>query len=150
MKTIFGIFIAVFCLVGSIQAQSNFIEKHMKEYQQNDDFTSINVSLSNLISKEMLNDIRKELGDLDSKFSELIKNLSQMTLLTTEKQTQKHYEKAMALIKKGNYKPLMRVKEGKNSGMSIMVKESTKGVEEVLMLAGGEDDFVLISFSDRS
>ena len=72
-----------------------------------------------------------------------------MTLLTTEKQTQKHYDAAMALIKKGKYVPLMTIKEGKSSGMNILIREGENGVQEVLMLAGGEDDFVLISFSDK-
>ncbi len=149
MKTIIGIIIVIASFSTFVQAQDNFIETHMKAYTNNEDFTSINVSLSNLLSLEMLKDIRKELGDADEQFGKLIKNLSKMTLLTTEKQTQKLYNEAMALIKKDKYVPLMTVKEGKNSGMSILVREGKKGVQEVLMLAGGEDDFVLISFSDK-
>jgi hypothetical protein len=149
MKTIIGIIIAIASFTTVVQAQDNFIETHMKAYTDNEDFTSINLSLSNVISLEMLKDIRKELGEADEQFGKLIKNLSKMTLLTTEKQTQKHYNAAMALIKKDKYVPLMTVKEGKSSGMSILIREGKKGVEEVLMLAGGEDDFVLISFSGR-
>lgn len=149
MKTIIGIIIAIASFTTFAQAQDNFIETHMKAYTDDKDFTSINLSLSNLISLEMVKDIRKELGEVDEQFGKLIKNLSKMTLLTTEKQTQKHYNAAMAWIKEDKYVPLMTVKEGKNSGMSILIRESKKGVEEVLMLAGGEDDFVLISFSGR-
>lgn len=149
MKTIIGIIIAIASFTTFAQAQDNFIETHMKAYTDDKDFTSINLSLSNLISLEMVKDIRKELGEVDEQFGKLIENLSKMTLLTTEKQTQKHYNAAMAWIKEDKYVPLMTVKEGKNSGMSILIRESKKGVEEVLMLAGGEDDFVLISFSGR-
>jgi len=149
MKTIIGIIIAIASFTTFVQAQDNFIETHMKAYTDNDDFTSINVSLSNLISVEMLKDIRKELGEVDKKFGKLIENLNKMTLLMTEKQTQKHYNEAMAWIKKDKYVPLIKIKEGKNAGMSIMVREDKKGVQEVLMLAGGEDDFVLISFSGK-
>lgn len=149
MKTIIGIFMTVCCFTTFIQAQDNFIETHMKSYQDDDNFTSINVSLSSLISKEMLKDLKKEMGSLDNKFAELVKNLNKMTLLTTEKSTQLHYNNALSLIKKDKYTPLMKVKEGKNSGMSILVKETVKGVKEVLMLLGGEDNFMLISFSDK-
>ena len=149
MKTIIGIIIAIASFTTFAQAQDNFIETHMKAYTDDKDFTSINLSLSNLISLEMVKDIRKELGAVDEQFGKLIENLSKMTLLTTEKQTQQHYNEAMAWIKKDKYVPLMTVNEGKNSGMSILIRESKKGVEEVLMLAGGEDDFVLISFSGR-
>lgn len=149
MKTIIGIIIAIASFTTCTQAQDNFIETHMKAYTDNEDFTSINLSLSNVISLEMVKDIRKELGAVDEQFGKLIENLSKMTLLTTEKQTQKHYNEAMSLIKKDKYVPLMAVKEGKNSGMSILIREGKKGVQEVLMLAGGEDDFVLISFSGR-
>lgn len=149
MKTIIGIFMIVSCLATAMQAQDNFIEKHMKAYQEDEDFTSIDVSLSNLLSTEMLKDIQKELGDMEGKFAKLIKNLSQMTLLTTDKGAQAHYDRALSLIKKSSYTSLMTVKKGKNAGMNILVKERGKKVEEVLMLAGGKDDFVLISFSDR-
>ncbi|MFT5646861.1 MAG: hypothetical protein ACI976_001547 [Aureispira sp.] len=149
MKTIIGIIIAIASFTTVVQAQDNFIETHMKAYTNNEDFTSINLSLSNVLSLEMLKDIRKELGDAEEQFGKLIKNLSKMTLLTTEKQTQKHYDAAMALIKKGKYVPLMTIKEGKSSGMNILIREGENGVQEVLMLAGGEDDFVLISFSDK-
>lgn len=149
MKTIIGIFIVIVSFTTFIQAQDNFIEKHMKSYLSDDQFTSINMSLSGILSLEMLKDIRKDLGEIDEKFSKLIENLSKMTLLTTEKQTQKYYKEAMGHIKKDKYIPLMTVKDGKNSGMNILVKEGKKGVEEVLMLAGGEEDFVLISFSDQ-
>lgn len=149
MKTIIGIFIVIASFTTFVQAQDNFIETHMKSYLNDDQFTSINMSLGNILSSEMLKDIRKDLGEIDGKFSKLIENLSKMTLLTTEKQTQKYYKEAMAHIKKDKYVSIMRVKEGKNSGMSILVKEGQKGVEEVLMLAGGEDDFVLISFSGQ-
>lgn len=149
MKTIIGIIITIASFTTFVQAQDNFIETHMKAYTNDANFTSINLSLSNVISVEMLKDIRKELGEADEKFGKLIKNLSQMTLLTTEKQTQKYYNEAMAWIKKGKYVPLISVKEGKNSGMSILIREDKKGVKEVLMLAGGAEDFVLISFSGR-
>lgn len=149
MKTIIGIIIAIASFTTYTQAQDNFIETHMKAYTDNEDFTSINLSLSNVISLEMVKDIRKELGAVDEQFGKLIENLSKMTLLTTEKHTQKHYNEAMSLIKKDKYVPLMAVKEGKNSGMSILIREGKKGVQEVLMLAGGEDDFVLISFSGK-
>lgn len=149
MKTIIGIIITIASFTTFVQAQDNFIETHMKAYVNDEDFTSINLSLSNLLSLEMVEEIRKELGEVDKQFGKIIENLSKMTLLTTEKQPQKHYNEAMALIKKGKYVPLITVKEGKNSGMSILIREGKKGVQEVLMLGGGEEDFVLISFSGK-
>ncbi|WMX16851.1 MULTISPECIES: DUF4252 domain-containing protein [unclassified Aureispira] len=149
MKTIIAIFIVIASFSFTMQAQNNFIEKHMKAYLNDDHFTSMNFALSNLLSKEMLKEIQAELGKAEHKFAKLIKNLSKMTLLMTEKQPQQYYKETMALIKKNKYMPLMTVKEGKSGGMNILVREGKKGVEEVLMLAGGEDDFVLISFSNK-
>lgn len=148
MKTIIGILLVMISFT-SLNAQRNFIEKHLKDCQEDDNFTSINISLSGALSSEMLKDVREELGSLDSKLSEVIKDLKKMTLLTTEKQTHKYYEKVQALIKKDTYTPLIKIKEGKNSGMSVLVKESKEGVKEVLMLAGGQENFLLICFSDQ-
>jgi len=147
MKTIIGIFIVLLSFASTSQAQNNFINNHMKKYMDDDNFTSLNFSMSGSLAKDILKDIQKDMGEMDGKFMDLIKNLSRMNLLTTEKKAREHYTSALAIMKKENYKPLMSIKEGKSTGVNIMAKEGKEGIEEVLLLVNDDEDFVLICFS---
>lgn len=151
MKLIIGIFIATISIFSSfsntIQAQNNFIEKHLKAATQSEDFTSINLSLSGSLANEIMKDIKKDLGKMEGKFFDLIKNLTELHVLTTEKDAKKHYDEALALIKKDKFTPLMTVKEGDELGVNILTREGKNGIDEVLLLVGEKDEFVLVSFS---
>jgi hypothetical protein len=147
MKTIIGIFIVLISFATTSQAQNNFISNHMNKYMNDDSFTSLNFSMSGSLAKSILEDIQKDMEGVDGKFMDLIKNLSQMNLLTTEKQAKKHYTSVLEIMKKENYKPLMTLKEGKSTGVNIMAREGKEGIEEVLLLVNDDDDFVLICFS---
>lgn len=149
MKTIIGIFIVVLSFINVSSAQSNFITKHMKEYMNSDDFTTINLSLSGSLAKEILNDIGKDLGTAKKELAHFAKNLSQMNLLMTEKKSQDLYKNALSILKKEKYKPMMVVKEGKEAGINIMTRESSKGIEEVLFLIGGDEEFVVLCLSGK-
>lgn len=148
-KSILGIFIVLITFVNLSFAQDNFINKHMKEYSNDENFTSINFSLSGQMAKGMIEEMKSEMGEMGDQFMGLIKNLSSLNVLTTEKDAQKHYEKALAIMKKEKYQPLMTVKEGKSTGVNIMAKEGSNGIEEVLVLVNDDDDFVLVCFSGK-
>lgn len=145
MKTIIAILAFSLSMIQFAQAQnSNFVTKHMKAYMDDDDFTSINMSLSGSLAKDILNDL--EIDGIDKKMNKWIKNLKQFHVLITEKNTKKHYENVLAIIKKEAYKPLMSIKSD-GEGVRVVAKETKKGIEEVLLVVGGEDDFVVVSFS---
>lgn len=146
MKTIFGIFIIIASFISNAQAQENFIQKHLKSQTESKDFTSISMSLSSGLAEEILKDIQADLG-AEKGWLDLIKNLTQLQVLTTEKQSQKYYQTTLALIQKENYKSLMSVKEGGETGVNIVAKEGRNGIEEILVLVGEKDEFVLVCFS---
>lgn len=147
MKTIIAIFIAAISFIHTTQAQENFIQKHLQSQTQNEDFTSINLSMAGSFAEEIMKDLQADLGGLDNKIMGLIKNLTQLQVLTTEKQAKKYYDETLALIKKENYTSLMSVKEGKETGVNIVAKEGKNGIEEILLLVGEKDEFVLVCFS---
>ena len=124
-------------------AQNDAITKYFDQYKDNESFTIVNVSPKLF---EMLATIAQEEID-DPEILEMIKEMEGLKILKTEETPMKYYEEAISKIDTRGYEELMTVRdEGQN--VRIMVKDEDGGniVNEMLLLVGGEDEFVLLSF----
>ena len=141
MKKIIAALVFVFAY-GFSFGQQDAIDKYFSKYKDNDDFTVVYISpkMFSMISK--LDD-----DDLDDDMRDAIKGVRSLKILTTDRDGIKFYKEAKSLINTSEYEVLMTVRDD-DSDIEFLVKDSEDGnvVNELLLLVGSVDDFVLLSF----
>lgn len=134
--------ISISPLIGQLDAINQFFETHRSD----EDFTQINISPKMF---EMFANMDTE-TEMDDETMEMIKSLTGLKILTTEKTPRKFYNEFLAKVETTSYEELMTIRDG-DSDVKFLVKDEQGGniVNELLLLVGGEDDFVLMSFSGK-
>jgi hypothetical protein len=128
-------------IYSSAFSQLDAIERYFEKYQDDDRFTTVYVSpkLFSMVSKVAQSEVKDEV-------LEVIKDLRGLRILTTEENPNAFYKEAIKTINTKEYEILMTVKD-KEQNIRFMVKEGANDIiNELLLLVGGEDDFVLMSF----
>lgn len=120
-------------------AQNNAIQKYFQQYADDENFTAVYVS-EHMFS--LFADIDVEADD--KVVTELLANLKELHVLTTEENGIKYYKEAIAKINTSEYKSLMSVRDdGEN--VQIFAKKDKGKITELLLFVGSEDEFVLLS-----
>jgi len=132
----------VICLMAiSAQAQNDVIDRFFQKYQDDEDFTMV------YVSPKMFEMFAKVAGEeLDKELGSLVKDLKGLKVLKTEKDAVAMYKTAMKKIPTNEYELLMTARD---EGQNIKILTKTKNddiIEELLLLVGGADEFVLVSF----
>lgn len=130
-------------VIGSLQvtwAQNNAIDKYFQKYADDESFTSVYIS-EYMFS--LFADVDSDNPE-DEEIMSILKDLRGLQVLTTEKNGMARYEEALKLINKTEYKVLMKVKE-EDSKIQFLLKKEKEKITELLLLVGGEDEFVLLS-----
>lgn len=145
------IFTALFLgIVAMAQAQTstNAIEKYFKQYMEDDRFTVVYISskLLNMFGKLEIDEM-----DMDDKevqaIIELAKDLEGIRILVAEENGLQFYKEAKQKIDTKEYEILMTVRDKDGENVDFLVKDDgDKIINELLLLVGGEDEFVLMSF----
>ena len=145
MKTIFTI-LTIAISVSSLSAQQSAITNFFEKYADNSAFTQINISPKMF---EMFSQMDTDI-DMDAETMEMIKSLEGLKILTTEENPEAVYKEFTSTVEMSDYEELMTVRDG-NSDVKFLVKDSEGGniVNELLLLVGGSDDFVLMSFRGK-
>ncbi len=133
--------IIIFILfVGQIGfSQTDAISKYFEQYMDDEDFTVVYIS-GKMFS--MFADVDED--DADAK--EAMKGLRGLRILTTDKKNgMALYQEAVKKFDVSEYEELMKIRDGKEN-VDFYIREEGKILKELLLLVGGEDDFVLISF----
>ena len=122
------------------------VQSFFDKYQDNESFTQINISQKMF---QLISNMEVEADEKDE-ILELIQALKGLKILTTTTDPQKYYKEFNASFDKSVYEELMTVKEN-NSDITFLVRDSDGGniVSELLLLVGGEEDFVLMSFEGK-
>ena len=133
------------------QTQANVIDKYFKQYVDNEDFTVVYISgkMFELIGRLDLDSETLSMddeGDVDA-IMDLAQDMKGLRILTTEVDVDRYYKEAKSLINTKEYEILMTVRttDGDNVEFLVLEDSQTKKINELLLLAGG-DDFVLLSF----
>lgn len=131
-----------FFTIFNLNGQSDAIEKYFSKYQDDESFTMV------YVSPKMFQMFAKVAGEeLKDDLIEVISDLKGLRILASEKNSLALYKEAINTINTTEYEELITVRdEGEN--FKFMVKDDNGGdiVKELLLLVGGEDDFVLMSF----
>ena len=140
MKTLLSFAMTLTFLTTSF-AQNDAIDRFFSSYQDKEEFTVVYVSprMFQMVSKVIE-------GQEDEEIKDLVKDIKGLKILSTDVDPIKYYKEATAKIPTDDYELLMTVRD-KESNIRFFTKESSSDiVEELLLLVGAEDNFVLMSF----
>jgi len=139
MKSVFSLAIAMFVSFSSF-AQVDAIERFFKDYQEDQNFTVVYVSpkMFQMVSKTTD-------GGSDQELASIVKDLKGLRILTTEVNPDKVYKEANKRLNIKEYEELITVRD-KDSNVRFVTKETNGLISELLLLVGGKDDFVMMSF----
>jgi len=124
-------------------AQNDAITKYFDQYKDDERFTIVNVSPKLF---EMIANVASEEVE-DPEVLEMIKEMKGLKILKTEFSPMKYYNEAITKIDTKGYEELMTVRD-EDQNVKILVKDEDGGniVNEMLLIVGGNDEFVLLSF----
>ena len=139
MKSIFSLVILLF--IGfTAAAQVDAIERFFKDYQEDENFTVV------YVSPKMFQMVSKATDGIEDKeLSSIVKDLKGLRILTSKVNPDKIYKEANKRLNIKEYEELVTVRE-KDSNVRFVTKESNGIINELLLLVGGKDEFVMMSF----
>lgn len=130
------------CVFAAVQAgaQADAISTYFEKYMDDERFTMVYVSpkMFELVSKVGANEMDQDVKDV-------LKDLKGLRILTSETNGLAFYAEAKKLIDTKLYEILMTVRDD-GSNIEFLIKENGDRIEELLLLVGGSDEFVLMSF----
>lgn len=117
------------------------ISKFFNKYQDDESFTNVNIS-SKMFG--LFTQIDAETPE-DKEVLEAISKLKGLKILAKENARNSHelYKEALGLIPK-NFEELMSVRD-KDKDMKFMIDENNGKISEMLMVVGGDDEFMIMS-----
>jgi hypothetical protein len=141
MKKIWIVAVAVIITMEA-QAQTDAITKFFNKYAADESFTQVTVS-SKMFS--LFTNMEAETPE-DKEVLDAISKLKGLRILAKEKDSNSRalYKEAFALIPAKEYEELMSVRD-KDKDMKFYIKETGGKISELLMLAGGDDEFMVLS-----
>ncbi|MCO6479468.1 MAG: DUF4252 domain-containing protein [Phaeodactylibacter sp.] len=138
-------------VVSSAYAQTtnlSAIDKYFQQYVEDDRFTVVYISskLLNMFGKLEVDNM--EMDDAETKaIVELASDLEGIRILVAEENAGGFYKEAKAKINTKEYEVLMTVRDKDEANVDFLIKDDgDKMINELLLLVGGEDEFVLMSF----
>jgi hypothetical protein len=140
MKTIIA-FLMMIAVSTGVYAQGESIAKFFNKYALDESFTSATIS-SKMFSLITNMDVQNE---DDKEIVNAISKLKGLKVLGKENTSDARalYKEAFGLVTK-DYEELMSVRD-KDKDMKFFIRESGGKINELLMVMGGTDDFMLLS-----
>ncbi|MEL6140782.1 MAG: DUF4252 domain-containing protein [Bacteroidota bacterium] len=140
---------AVVFSTATLQSQeANAIDRYFKQYLEDDRFSVVYISpkVFQLLDRIDLGDV-----EVNGKQTELVKDLADdlrgLRILTTDERPDEFYREAKERIDTKAYELLMTVRSKNRSNVEFLIHENEEGIiTELLMLAGGDESFTLLSF----
>ena len=121
-------------------SQVDAIAKYFSKYQEDTDFTVVYISPKMF---EMISKLAEE--EIEPEVQAIIRDLKGLRVLTTEKNPMRYYNEVTETLNLKSYEELMTIRDG-NSNVRFLIKSKNELVEELLLLVGSEEEFVMISF----
>ncbi len=138
MKTYTTLFVALILSFTGF-SQNTAIDKYFSAYENNADFTVVSVS------QKMFKMMATASNDSKNEIADLVKDIRGLKILSTDKDPLKYYNEASKKIPLSEYEVLMTVKD-KGENVKFLTKGSGDVVDELLLLVGGGDSFILMNF----
>src|SRR5215208_6980020 len=133
--------VAVMAMIATGAFAQDAISKFFSKYQNDESFNQVNIS-SKMFG--LITNMEIETPD-DKDIVEAISKLKGLKILAKEdaRNARELYKEAFSLIPK-DYEELMTVRD-KDKDMKFMIKESGGKISELLMVMGGNEEFMLMS-----
>jgi hypothetical protein len=146
MKKVLMLLPSLFLAVPFLQAQDDAIVRFFDKYMEDERFTVVYVSpkLFEMVAKI-------DTDDEDwQKVRPMVADLRGLRVLTSDSISDglALYKEAMSKIPTKEYTDLLTVRDGKEH-VRIWVKEKGNVIDELLLLVGAPDEFVLLSLSGK-
>ena len=126
----------------AIQAQDNAISKFFSKYQDDDSFSQVN------ISGKMFSMMANLTGDTPEEKAMIgaISKIRGLKILKKDeaRNSRELYKEAMANIPAKEFEELMSIRD-KDKDMKFYTKESGGKISELLMIMGGNEEFMVLS-----
>jgi hypothetical protein len=126
----------------AVNAQDDAISKFFDKYQDDEDFTQVNITsrMFGLFTDMEVND------EEDQEVLDAISKISGLKILVKEDTNNGKalYKEAFAKLPKGEFDDLMSIRDG-DTDMKFMIKEKGNIISELLMIAGGDQQFFILS-----
>jgi len=140
MNKLFSLILAIMLSAGSLLGQNDAIDRFFEAYQDNEDFTSV------YVSPKMFQMVAKVAGEeMEGDLADVVKDLRGLQVLQTEVNALQYYKQAVKKIPTDEYELLVKVRE-ESQNVRIFSKTSGDIINELLVMVGGEDEFILLSF----
>ncbi len=125
-------------------AQEDAITKYFDQYLEDERFTVVYLSpkMFEILGKLDLDELEDEEA---AEVMDVVQDLKALRILTSEINTLEFYEEAKRKIDTKSYETLMTVRHDQEN-VEFLVKENGDVIEELLLLVGGGENFVLMSF----
>jgi hypothetical protein len=133
--------VAVMTMIASGAFAQDAISKFFSKYQNDESFNQVNIS-SKMFG--LITNMEVETPD-DKDIVEAISKLKGLKILAKEnaRNARELYKEAFAMIPK-DYEELMTVRD-KDKDMKFLIKENGGKVSELLMVMGGNEEFMVMS-----
>jgi len=145
MKYFLSVLFICTVAVTSTFAQADAISQYFDKYMDDERFTMVYVSpkMFQMLDRLAPEDVNDPDADI---VLDIAKDLRGLRILTTDQNTVQFYNEFKARFDKSSYEPLMLVRD-KGQDVNFLINESGDMIKELVMLVGGKDDFVLLSFT---
>ncbi len=134
--------IVMMAVAVAAQAQGDAISKFFSKYQSDETFSQVNMS-SKMFS--LMANLEVENPE-DQEVVNMISKLKGLKILAKEeaRNSRELYKEALGMIPAKEYEELMSVRD-KDKDMKFFIKESGGKISELVMVAGGNEEFMLLT-----
>ena len=125
-------------------SQADAITQYFDQYLEDERFTVVYLSpkMFQILGRLDLDELEDEEA---AEVMDVVQDLKSLRILTSETNTLQFYEEAKQKINTKAYETLMTVRHDQEN-VEFLVKENGDIIEELLLLVGGGESFVLMSF----
>ena len=146
MKKFFWLLPLFVLMAAALPAQNDAIIRFFNQYMEDERFTVVSVSpkMFSLVSKISTDDEDWE------KFREVVGDLTGLRVLTSDSIDNgvALYKEALSKVPAGEYSELLTVRDGQEN-VRIWTKDNGNIINELLVLVGSPDEFVLLSLTGK-
>ena len=133
---------------GTTNTAASAIDKYFSSYVEDKRFDVVYISPKLF---QMIGRIDSKILDMEDDAEakailDMAKDLQGLRILTTEETPEVFYKEAKAKINTKEYEVLLTVRDKDGDNVEFLIKESNNVIQELLLLSGGKDEFVLLSF----
>lgn len=143
-------FLMVLALSTQAQSQTqnvNAIDKYFQQYVEDERFTVVYISSKLLGMFQKLDIDNMDMDDEETQaIIDLASDLKGIRILVAEENAAQFYTEAKQKIDTKEYEVLMNIRNKGEENVDFLIKDDGDIINELLLLVGGGEEFVLMSF----